>query len=872
MDLLERELYVDVLSDALSSVSNGSGCIALLCGEAGVGKTSLIQEFVARQRAAAHVLWGGCEALFTPHPLAPLYDIARQAGGALLAAVTSASSRDVMFHATIDHLAHVAVPTIVIFEDVHWADEATLDLIKFLGRRLQRLGVMLVVSFRDDEIGAQHPLRAVIGDLPNALLRRIALPRLTEAAVTTLAVAAGRQATGLHAATGGNPFFVTEALAAPQASIPATVRDAVTARIARLSRDAQAIANLTCLVPGKIERWLLHDILASDSATVEECLGAGMVAQEQVLAFRHELARRAIEQSLPLPTRQALHARILAALRERGVEIPTARLVHHADQAGDRAAVLQFAPLAAEQAAAVGAHREAGAHLATALRHAQSLDDEARADLLDRLSYEYYLTDQMPEAISAREASLALWRAAGRTGREGDALRWLSRLHWYSANKALADSYATAAVDILEALAPGRELAMAYSNRSQLHMLADEPALSLVWGNKAIALAVALGDVEIESHALNNVGTAKLTDDDMAGLDDLQRSLDLALRGGFHEHAARAFTNLASTAVRTFEFARAEGYITQGIAYCQERDLDSWIHYLVALRARSCLAQGDWQGACEHAQDIARHTEASPVTRIQTLVVLALVRARRGEPDPQSPLDQAHAIALGSAELQRTGPVAAARAEAAWLQGALPAVSQEIAHCYQLACHIPDRWRNGELAFWLWRAGGLADVPGHIAEPFALQIAGNWRAAADAWQALGCPYERAVALTECDSEDASRQALEIFERLGAAPMAAITRRKLRSSGVRGIPRGVQDRTRENPHGLTRRELQVLSLLAEGCRNADIARRLFLSEKTVGHHVSAILTKLQARSRGEAAAMASQQGLLTPPTRTRKAGS
>jgi hypothetical protein len=170
----------------------------------------------------------------------------------------------------------------------------------------------------------------------------------------------------------------------------------------------------------------------------------------------------------------------------------------------------------------------------------------------------------------------------------------------------------------------------------------------LLWGNKAIALAVALGDTEIESLALNSVGTAKLTDDDLTGDIDLERSLDLALRGGFHEPAARAFTNLASTAVRTFEFARAAGYLNQVIAYCEERDLDSWIHYLVALRARSRLAQGDWQGACEDAQDIARPTEASPVTRIQTLVVLALVRARRGEANLPSPLAEAYGIALGS--------------------------------------------------------------------------------------------------------------------------------------------------------------------------------------------------------------------------------
>ncbi|HEV7715171.1 MAG TPA: AAA family ATPase, partial [Steroidobacteraceae bacterium] len=353
MKLLERELYFDALGSALGGVAKGSGCITLLWGEAGIGKTSLIQEFTARQRVAARVLWGGCEALFTPHPLAPLYDIARQAGEEFRSAIAAASQRDVIFNTTVDHLARGPSPTIVVFEDVHWADEATLDLIKFLGRRLQRLGVMLIISYRDDEVGPNHPLRSVLGDLPSGCIHRIALPPLTESAVATLAGNAGRQPTGLHEVTGGNPFFVTEALAMTEERVPATVRDAVIARIARLSATAREIANLVSIVPGKTEKWLLGRTVEVTGSAMEECLRAGMVAHgDQSLAFRHELSRRAVEESLPLPLRQALHTRILSALLDHGVEaeMPVARVVHHADKAGDSAAVLRFAPAAAERA------------------------------------------------------------------------------------------------------------------------------------------------------------------------------------------------------------------------------------------------------------------------------------------------------------------------------------------------------------------------------------------------------------------------------------------------------------------------------------------------------------------------------------------
>src|SRR5262249_16847609 len=145
----------------------GSGRIALICGEAGIGKTTLIREFVARQKLSQRVLWGGGEALFTPHPLAPLYDIAREAGDAFRNALANAASREAIFSTALDQIARPRLPTIVIFEDVHWADDATLDLLKYLGRRLQRLSVLLVLSYRDDEIGFHHPLRSVLGDLPS---------------------------------------------------------------------------------------------------------------------------------------------------------------------------------------------------------------------------------------------------------------------------------------------------------------------------------------------------------------------------------------------------------------------------------------------------------------------------------------------------------------------------------------------------------------------------------------------------------------------------------------------------------------------------------------------------------------------------------
>lgn len=862
MGLLERESSLETLTSWLDGVSTDGGCIALISGEAGIGKTALLQKFTTGRGKETQILWGGCEALFTPHPLAPLYDIARQIGGDFPQAIAKATMREVAFNATIDYLSQTPLPTILIFEDVHWADEATLDLIKFLGRRLQRLRVMLMMSYRDDEVGVTHPLQSVIGDLPAGSVRRLQLAPLSAAAVATLAEAAGRPVRDLHGITGGNPFFVTEALAAAEEKIPVTVRDAVIARMARLSEPARFLVNLAAIVPGKIERWLLDELAPNSTTAIGECLAVGMVAlTDGSLAFRHELARRAVEEQLPLPQRQELHACILETLRNQvGTDIPTARLVHHAENAGDDTAVLSFAPLAAERAACLGSHREAAAHYATALRHAAVQPPCARAQLFERRSYECYLIDQMGEAITAREAALALWRAVGDRLKEGDNLRWLSRLSWFNGQKAAADYYAMLAVEILDALPPGRELAMAYSNLAQLHMLANDIDLALQWGEKAVDLATRLGDTETLAHAFNNVGTAKRIKLDPSGREDLECSLRLALDAGLEEHAARAYTNLSNTAVRQRDFAAANLYLSAGIPYCEERDLGSWARYMTAFRAIASLDQGEWHRAAEEAQALIQHPRIAPVSKIQALIALALVRARRGEAAVKDLLDEARDLAIPTGEMQRIGPVVVARAEVAWLEGNLQVVRDEIRAGYELAERQADPWMRGELAFWLWRCGDEIDWPGDVAKPFAQQRAGNWRAAAATWEAIGSPYEQAVALSDGNDEEALRLALDICERLGALPMVGIIRRKLRANGVRRISRGPQERTRQNPQGLTARELKVLMLLVEGCRNADIARRLFVSEKTVDHHVSSILGKLDVCTRGEAAAAARRLGI------------
>jgi DNA-binding CsgD family transcriptional regulator/tetratricopeptide (TPR) repeat protein len=861
MELLEREHFVTELEGLLGAVAAGNGRLALIGGEAGIGKTSLVERFTDAHKAKARVLWGACDALLTPRPLGPLYDIAQQTQGRLLSLLEEEAPRAPIFSAVLDEMKGGREPSIAVIEDVHWADEATLDLLKFLGRRISRTNCLLVVTYRDDEVGAEHPLRHVLGDLPSRPVARIGLQPLSEDGVKRLEDRAGRRIQDLYQVTGGNPFFVTEALESRAPGVPVSVRDAVLSRAARLSPAARAIVDLVSVVPARTEAWLLDNAIKVEAGALDECVGAGMLRSEgDAVAFRHELARRAVEDSLPAPRRQNLHNRVLTALVDRASDSLLARIVHHAAHGGNQAAVLKYAPIAARQAAALAAHRESASHFQAALAHADALAPGARAELFESRSYECYLTGQIEDALQARRAALECRRQLGDARREGENLRWMSRISWSLARKTDAERQAVEAVTILERLPPGPELAMAFSNRAQLHMLADEHDEAVLWGSRAIQLAETLGATDTLVHALNNVGMAELIAHDEQGRGKLQESLRLALAHDLQDHAGRAYTNLASAALRARNYPLALRYFEDGIAYTTQHDLDFYTLYMTVWRGRARFEQGDWDRAEDDAGFVLSHHRVWPTMKISALAVLGHVGVRRGDPAAAPQLEEARALAAGTGELQRVAPVASARAEAAWLAGDIEGVKREAHLVTEMVKWRDDPWIHGEFSFWLWRAGGAPETAETIAVPYALHMRGDWRAAAAAWREIGCPYEEAVALSDGD-EAARRAALEIFERLGAAPAAERLRHALRASGVRGIPRGPRASTKENAAGLTNRQVEVLALMADGLSNSEIADRLFISPKTVDHHVGAVLAKLDAGTRAEAASIAIHSGLI-----------
>lgn len=887
MPLLEREHLLLLLTEYAAEARAGSGRLVLVVGEAGAGKTALVD--AAQPRIGGRWLRTACEGLFTPRPLGPLFDLAALVGGDLLDAARRRAPREELFGRALAALDDPAEPlTVLVIEDLHWADEATLDLLRLLGRRLRDLRVLVVATLRDDQSRRDSPLRIAIGDLASAAgTRRLSVPPLSAAAVAELAKQAGTarlvgsvepihdgapDPAELHRLTGGNAFLVVEAIQSwPLAAgaAPASVRDAVLARTARLGERTRPVLEVATLLGPVVETDIVQAVverLGTDGAVepaLDDLVGAGvLVTEERMLRHRHELTRLAVEAEIPAHRRVAVHGAIVGVLLSRG-EADPARLAHHADGAGDSEVVLQHAPRAARRSSRLAAHHEAAIEFERALRHATGAPRHVRAGLLHELAIELTFIDHWPDAERAHEEALDEWCHLGDVRRQGDELWRVSRLQ---GSADVARTIAQRAVDLLDPLGPTEELAWSWAMVAATQMQAGDAAAALDACRRAETLANVLDLPAVRSSALNTEACVESALGQSQWAGRLERALHVALDAGDAMQAARAYTNLVGLHSGRCDFAAAERWYLEGAAYCDDHDIGTYGNCIRGYRAMSLVPQGRWDEALSVAADILRSSR-SAANRAEALWTMATVLIRRGHPVAAATVTQLHDEAVRSGSGYWVIAADLVRAEAHWLAGD-EAAARAALPPLQAERSLADAWERAHLrAWWARITGHGVTVPENAPLPYACLLAGDVSAAVAAWDQLRCPYDAALALIDGGSragnhaEQLLRDALARLEALGADATADVVRATMRAQGIRRVPGRPRTVTQSHPLGLTRREHDVLELLAEGHSNTEISERLFISPKTVDHHVSAVLAKLGVGSRGAAVAKAQRSGVL-----------
>jgi DNA-binding CsgD family transcriptional regulator/tetratricopeptide (TPR) repeat protein len=868
MRLLERDGLLAQLQAQLDAAISGAGRLVFVEGEAGIGKTTLLRSLARAQLETLPVYWGSCDALATPRPLGALDDILGRAGSA------AGTDRHRQFVAFLDLMTERSA--LVIIEDLHWADGATLDLLRYAGRRMQRTRSLLVASLRNDELVPTHPLRGVLGDLATTGVLRLAPAPLSLQAVQALCGDLEVDAAELHQRTSGNPFFVTEVLAAAPASqlnVPPSVADAVLARAARLSPAARAVLNVVAVAGPRVDAALLRALAAHDAEALSECLATGVLrAAGPDVSFRHELARLAIYGAMTPVQAVALHQRCLQALQAAGApRADAARLVHHAAGAQDAAALRQLAPLAAQEAARRGAHREAAAHWRLAAEHAATAAERAQG--LEQHSAQVQMVGELDQAIAARREAVKLWTEAGEPAPAAMSMSRLALLLVMAGRSAEGELALEQAQALLPAGPPSDASWLVQRAAAGLRMLVQDSAEAIRLVTPVLAEAERRQDRPGIVHALVTLGSAQLAADRVEdGMLALGRALSVAESVGDDQLLGLVLANYGSGCAEMLRLPAADVLLQRGIAFCGERDLDAQRLYQLSWLANVRLLQGRWDDAGAAAEEVIGERRAAPIATIMALIALGRLRARRGEAAAAwAALDRASELAAGAAALQRLAPVHAARAEAAWLEGRPDDAAREAGAALPLALAKRHARHAAELVMWCRRAGQDVTLPGYCeAQVHAAEAVGDWSTAAGAWAALSCRYEQARCLADGDAA-AQREALAIFQSLGAVPMAERVARQLRASGVAGLPRGPRASTQRNEAGLTTKELAVLQLLATGLRSKDIGARLSRSPRTVDHHLQAIFAKLGVSTRAEAVSAAYRLGVVRAGAVSRQGG-
>lgn len=842
--LLERGRELRRLRQLVDDVRVGRGATVVISGEPGIGKTSLLAAALA-EVADVRCWVGACDDLIVALPRGPLREAVRREPERLRGVVATGDLGDVLDAFVLEC---AQTPTVFVIEDLHWADDATLDVVSYLSARAAGLALLLVVTVREGEVACGHPAERALACLSRCGAQRISPAPLSGEAVAELAAGSGWLTNELVELTAGNPFFVTEAISTgPVAgsvhTVPATVADAVRVRVSRLGAGTRQALEQLSVSPGGLELELARTLLDEGLADLVEAeLHEIIRVSESEVSFRHELARRAIVSGLPALHARRLQEKVTRALRAQD-KVDSVRLVHHAVQCADEHTVAAYAPAAARESAAAGAHSQALALYAAALRVQALLPRAMLAEVLDGYAWELHNANDFQSALHHGELAVAIYEDVADPSTLSRALVRLARLRYVTGDTDGALTVAHRAQSLADTTLDRAACLTALGSLQALDLSGQGAADTL---RRALESARAAGAADLEALCLNYLAQSlpQLTEQERLAM--LRRSIATAAAAGQSEAAARGHTNLVELLYRFDRLSELADAITEGLQFTLARGLRSHATNLEAHGALLELRTGQVDRARRQLEDLVERTADAGMLAVYVVPALGRLRARAGDPAAENLLRTAWRDARRQRLLLGLGYAGTALAEWAWLNDD-PGTAAEVTQSLIAIAGAPGAAPFvAEAAVFTRLAGGETSVPTGQSLWHAMLL-GDWQRALQGWQESGDQYGQVLARVCCDRPEELSEAVRRAEALGARSTVRRIRQMLRERGMRGPQRS----TRTHPDGLTRRQDDVLALLATGMTNAEIAIELVVSVRTVDHHVSAILTKLGVATRREA---------------------
>ncbi|GIH02253.1 LuxR family transcriptional regulator [Rhizocola hellebori] len=986
--LIGRSQELAQLDAAHQRAAAGRSAVVLIAGEAGVGKSRLVGEFAGlAERSGARVLVGGCVALdegglpwapvvdslrglvrsVEPAELDALLGVARDEVGRLLPELghpraepspDSAAAQARLLELLLDLFGRLGseAPLVLVLEDLHWADRASRDLVAFLARRLRDERLLLVLTYRSDDLGRGHPLRPLLAELGRSErvdrvglrpFERAELSALLDAILQTPAPA--ELADDIFVRSDGNPFYAEELLAAWRRSehpgLPGSLRDTLLTRVERLSGQAQAVVAAAAAAGRRVD----HRLIAAVAGLTEPQFADAVreTVAEQVLladpdgrglAFRHALMREAALAELLPVERVRLHAGLATAITAHrdwtyGTEATVAaELAYHWDAALDAERALPAAVragLAAEQVYAfanAACHFERAAALWDRVADAAALAGLDRAGVLAHAAEAVHHTNVPARAVALQRAAVAALDGEAEPVRAALLQERLGRFLWLAGDPGALAAYADA-VGMLADAPPSAERARILAAHAQALMLVSQAQQAREVAEQACAMARAVGAGLEEGRAEATLGAAlHALGDPWAGVAHLHRARAVALQQADIDGIGWSWINQVYAVATTGQLTDALALALEGSEVMQRLGTaNTYGDYLHGFAGQLEFRLGRWADADRRSRELVQRDQATSVKGIFLRLWRARLLIARGDlPEAHLLLDQteAHvtrsqaphlgeirafalaelalaegrhadaAVAAGDGILLTSGAQPRGRVTLAAL--GLRALAEQAAalrtrKAPEAVKTLQEIGSRGDDLLAGAQEAGAARPPGKsVPEPTAwlrqchaeharlhgrpdpaawAEVAAGWDQLAEPYPAAYAHWRRAEALlstrvTRTEAAAPLRVAAQLAQHIGARPLLTEITRLARRARIQLVPpKETPPAADAAPFGLTRRELEVLAHLTAGHTNREIAKALFVAEKTASFHVSGILSKLGASTRSEAAALAHRLGLL-----------